>query len=126
MRALMPLIGALLFAVAVQAQPPAAPAQAVQAPAQPTLPAELRLERDNLLLQARINELETQLAALKAQFINEQIGKAAPALIQKLQAAAPEWDVNPQTLELTPKKTAAQPAPATPPPPTPSPQPQQP
>lgn len=87
------------------AQPPA-PAAAPPAD-QPTLPRDVQLERDNLLLQARVNELETQLAALKAQFINERIAQQAPAVIQRLQAAAPDFDVNPQTLVLTRKTTAA-------------------
>ena len=78
----------------------------MNAPAQPTISRELQLERDNLLLTARINDLEAQLAQLKSQVINDRIGKAAPELIQKLQAAAPEWDVNPQTLEFTKKAPA--------------------
>jgi hypothetical protein len=78
---------------------------------QPTLSRELQLERENLLLTARINELETQLAQIKSQLINDRISKAAPTLIQKLQAAAPEWDINPNTLEFTKKQTAALPTP---------------
>jgi len=101
------VIVALWFSGAAQAQPPTPSQPAAQAPAQPELPEALRLARDNLLLQARVNELETQIAALKAQLINDRIGQAAPALIQKLQAAAPEWDVNPQTLEFTRKAAAA-------------------
>jgi len=77
---------------------------------QPTLSNELRLERENLLLTARVNELEGQIAQLKAQVINDRIAKAAPTLIQKLQAAAPEWDINPNTLEFT-KKQAVLPTP---------------
>lgn len=84
----------------------------MNAPAQPTISRELQLERDNLLLTARINDLEAQLAQLKSQVINDRISKAAPDLIQKLQAAAPEWDVNPQTLEFTKKALAPVAAPA--------------
>ncbi len=83
-------------------------------PNQPELPAELRLEKENMLLTARIAELETQVAQLKAMLVNDRIGKAAPSLIQRLQEAAPEYDVNPNTLEFTKKQTAA-----TPPPPAP-------
>ena len=90
-------------------------------PNQPELPAELRLEKENMLLTARIAELETQVAQLKALLVNDRIGKAAPSLIQRLQDAAPEWDVNPNTLEFTRKQTAATP-PVTPAPtPTPAP-----
>ena len=71
---------ALCLGGAAQAQPPAQPGQR---PAQPEIPEALRLERDNLLLQARVNELETQLAAVKAQLINEQIGKVAPVISPK-------------------------------------------
>jgi len=127
MRAVITMIGAALLAATLQAQQPAPPA--AQAPTQPELPEALRLERENLLLTARINELETQLAALKAQLIGDRIGQRAPALIQRLQAAAPDWDLDPQTLEFRPKAAAAQgaqvPAPAATPPP-PSSQPQQP
>ena len=72
----------------------------------PELSAELRLERENMLLTARVAELENQLAQLKAVLVNDRISKAAPTLIQKLQAAAPGYDVNPNTLEFTPKQVA--------------------
>lgn len=95
----------------VYAQQPAPPQQQQQQD-QPELPKELALERENLLLTARVNELETQLAALRAQLVNDRIGKIAPSLIQRLEAAAPEYDVNPQTLQMTRKQTAAVPAPS--------------
>lgn len=81
-------------------------------PNQPELSAELRLERENMLLTARVAELETQISQLKAILVQDRIGKAAPDLIQRLQAAAPEWDVNPQTLEFTKKQAAVPPPPA--------------
>lgn len=111
----------LVFVVPCYAQPPA-PQPAAQE--QPTLPRDLQLERDNVLLQARVNELEMQLAALKAQYINERIAQQAPALIQRLQAAAPDWDVNPQTLSLTRKQSASGGVPGGVVPPAPTPQPQ--
>jgi len=89
-----------------------------QQPDQPQLSAELRLERENLLLTVRVAELESQLTQVKTALVQERVSKAAPTLIQKLQAAAPEWDVNPNTLEMTRKQTAA--APALAPPPQPS------
>lgn len=96
---------------------------AQQAPQQqqgPELSAELRLERENMLLTARVAELEAQITQLKTMLVNDRIAKAAPALIQKLQAAAPEYDVNPNTLEFTPKQTAAAPQAAPPAAPQPS------
>jgi hypothetical protein len=75
----------------------------------PELSNELRLERENMLLTARVAELEAQLTQLKTVLVNDRIAKAAPTLIQKLQAAAPEWDVNPNTLEFTRKQTAVAP-----------------
>ena len=86
---------------------------------EPTLPTELRLERDNMLLQSRVTELEVQLAAMKAQLVQVRLGELVPSIVQRLQAAAPEYDVDPQTLQLTRKKTAGTaPAPAAAPPPT--------
>jgi hypothetical protein len=76
---------------------------------QPQLSNELRLERENMLLTARVTELEAQITQLKTVLVQDRISKAAPTLIQKLQAAAPEWDVNPQTLEFTRKQTAVAP-----------------
>lgn len=93
-------------------------------PSQPDLPAELRLEKENMLLTARIAELETQVAQLKAMLVNDRIGKAAPSLIQRLQEAAPEYDVNPNTLEFTKKQTAATPPSAVTPAPPAQPRPQ--
>lgn len=97
------IVFTLLLGVAMNAQAPTGQ------PNQPDLPAELRLEKENMLLTARIAELETQVAQLKALLVNDRIGKAAPDLIQRLQAAAPEWDVNPNTLEFTRKQTAVAP-----------------
>ena len=78
---------------------------------QPQIPNELRLERENMLLTARIAELEAQITQLKTVLVQDRISKAAPTLIQKLQEAAPEWDVNPQTLEFTRKQTGVVQAP---------------
>jgi hypothetical protein len=83
--------------------------QVPQQPDQPQLSNELRLERENMLLTARVAELEAQITQLKTVLVNDRISKAAPTLIQKLQAAAPEWDVNPNTLEFTRKQTAVAP-----------------
>lgn len=82
---------------------------------QPQLSNELRLERENMLLTARIAELESQLSQLKTVLVNDRLSKAAPTLIQKLQEAAPEWDVNPNTLEFTRKQTGVVQAPQAPP-----------
>ena len=84
-------------------------AQQPQQPDQPQLSNELRLERENILLTARVAELEAQLTQLKTVIVNERISKAAPSLIERLQAAAPDWDVNPNTLEFTKKQTAVAP-----------------
>lgn len=92
----------LMLATVGSGQVPAPPA----APVAPELPEALRLERDNLLLQARVIELETQIAALKSRVVSDSIGKAVPGLISKLEAAAPGWAVDPQTLELKPKTAA--------------------
>jgi hypothetical protein len=88
---------------------------AAQQPDQPQLSNELRLERENILLTVRVAELENQLTQLKAMLVNDRISKAAPTLIQKLQAAAPEWDVNPNTLEFTRKQAGGTAPPAQPP-----------
>jgi hypothetical protein len=111
----------LLVSSAASAQSPAAPAapapqQQTQQEEQPQLPDVLRLERDNLLLQVRIAELELQLSAAKAQLLNARATEIAPSLIQRLQTAAPDFDVDPQTLQLTRKKSAAGAAPAAAPP----------
>ncbi len=100
------------------APPPESAPAAAQAPTPPELPTELQLARENLLLTARVNELAVEVAQLRAQLVNLQIGQRAPALIERLQAAAPGWDVDPQTLELTPRPAAVDPAapPPTPPP----------
>jgi len=89
--------------------------QAPQQQDQPQISNELRLERENLLLTVRITELEAQLTQLKTALVQERINKAAPTLLQKLQTAAPEWDVNPQTLEYTRKQTGVVQAPQAPP-----------
>lgn len=102
----------LLSPSTMEAQTPMQQPMPQQPPEQPELPRELQLERDNLILQVRINELEAQLAALKAQLVNERVSAAAPAMIQKLQAAAPDWVLDPQTLTFTKKQTSAATAPA--------------
>lgn len=120
------VVVALLLALLVStgrsvAQHPPPPSPAVPAAALdvPPLSTELQLERDNLLLQARVAELEAQLAQLRTQLMTDRIASRAPALIQRLQASVgPEWEVHPQTLQITrkpPATDAAPPPPAAPP-----------
>ncbi len=117
------VLALLIVSTPVRAQDPAAPPPepapaAAPGPTPPELPTELRLARENLLLTARVNELETQVAQLRAQLVNAQIAQQVPALIERLQAAAPAWDVDPQTLDLVPRAAPVDPAapPPSPPP----------
>lgn len=91
-----------------QAQTPAPPADKA-----PVVKLEKvdELERENIRLAALVTSLQKENAEMRLQLQSTTLQTRASAFVEKMKKSHPDFDVNPDTLELTPKKTADAPKP---------------
>src|SRR5688572_11067014 len=92
----------------------AAYAQTPPAPQPTTAPAVKlekvdELERDVIRLTAMVTSLQKENAELRLQAQASSLQTRAAAFVEKMKKDHPEYDVNPENLELTLKKPAAKP-----------------
>lgn len=89
----------LLAATPVYGQDPA------PQPEVPTLSREDTLEQENIRLLAMISNLQKELSEVRIQLQNAQIQRRAETFIQKISKDHPNFEVDPNTLELKPKES---------------------
>lgn len=101
------------FAQAPQSSTPSptATASTTTEAATPKLERIDELERDNIRLTSVVSQLQLQLSQARAELVNANVTSRAAAFTEKMKKTNPDFIVDPQTLELTPKPKVTAPTP---------------